>query len=61
MDQIEDSYAIPVVSQSDDGLQATIMSPDFGLVRLERIDGHWRIDAEPIIRFRLPNACKTDA
>ena len=59
MDQIAESYAIPVVSLSEDGSASEIMSPDFGILRLERIDGQWRIDAEPIIRCRLAVATET--
>ena len=61
MDQIAESYAIPIVSQSEDGSEAQIMTPDFGLLRLKRVDGQWRIDAEPIIQIRLGEFTKNSA
>lgn len=61
MDQIAESYAIPVLSESSDGTVSEIMSPDFGPIRLERIDDQWRIDAEPMINCRLAVANRTGA
>lgn len=53
MDYIEESSAIPVISESEDGSVAEIMSPDYGPLRLVQVDGRWKLDAEPVIRFRM--------
>jgi len=53
MDEIAESYSVPVISISGDGQQSQIMTPDFGVVRLELHNDTWKIDGEPIILARM--------
>jgi hypothetical protein len=53
MDEIAESFAIPVLFVSDDGLRSRVMTPDFGELDLEFVDGAWKIDPSPVIQQRI--------
>ncbi|WP_148226936.1 hypothetical protein [Planctopirus limnophila] len=59
MDEIAESYSIPVLFVSDDGMLSRVMTPDFGEIELEMLDGSWKIDPSPIIRQRIYANTKT--
>jgi hypothetical protein len=49
LDQIQESYVVSVISGSDDDGEVTIITPDFGTVKLKHLSGSWRVDASKII------------
>lgn len=53
MDEIAECSSIPVLFVSDDGIRSRVMTPDFGEIDLEMIEGTWKIDPSPIIRQRI--------
>lgn len=53
MDEIAESSSIPVLFVSDNGVRSRVMTPDYGEIDLEMIDGVWKIDPSPIIRQRI--------
>jgi hypothetical protein len=52
LDQIQESYLISPISGSEDEGEVTLLTPDFGVVGVKRIDGIWRVDASAIIASR---------
>lgn len=49
LDQIQESQFVSIATGSEDFGEVTILTPDFGLVGVKRIDGRWRVDASKII------------
>jgi hypothetical protein len=49
LDQIQESYVVSVISGSEVDGEVTIITPDFGPVKVKNIGGSWRIDASKII------------
>ncbi len=55
LDEIAEAYSVSQVSGSEEDGNVMIITPDFGPMPVQRVEGSWRIDATKIINCRKAN------
>lgn len=55
LDSIQESNPICRIRESKDGHDVTIMTPDFGVLEVKKINGSWKVDASKIINRWMRN------